>query len=82
MSITGFYDALSVKNLDREPSGRFSGVLCSIQFAHNQETFMISVRTCMHVQYIRGIRFFFNNFMDRSLPLCTCTVHVQFPVDF
>jgi hypothetical protein len=72
MSITGFYDALSVKIWTENRLDAFQAY-CAVQFAHNQETFMISIHTCMHMQYIRGTRFL-NNSMYRGVPLCTCTV--------
>jgi hypothetical protein len=52
MSITGFYDTLSVKTWTENRLDAFQAY-CAVQFAHNQETFMISVPTCMHVRYIR-----------------------------
>jgi hypothetical protein len=78
MSITGFYDALSVKTWTENRLDAFQAY-CAVQFAHNQETFMISIHTvpvCMCST--SGEHVFLNNFMDRSVPLCT----LKFPVDF
>jgi hypothetical protein len=51
MSITGFYDALSVKNWTENRLDAFQAY-CAVQFEHNQETFMILVHTCIHVQLV------------------------------
>ncbi len=58
MSITGFYDALSVKNWTENRLDAFQAY-CAVQFEHNQETFMILVHTCIHVQLVyQGTMFF------------------------
>ncbi len=44
MSITGFYDALSVKTWTENRLDAFQAY-CAVQFAQNQETFMISIHT-------------------------------------
>ncbi len=66
MSITGFYDALSVKTWTENRLDAFQAY-CAVQFAHNQETFMISIHTvpvCMRSTW--GEHVFFNSFMDNK----------------
>jgi hypothetical protein len=65
MSITGFYDALSVKTWTENRLDAFQAY-CAVQFAHNQETFMISVHRYLYACAVHQGTMFLNSSMYRG----------------